>query len=315
MIRSLSWGRQGVRAILRLVLTLFTVSSLVFFILRIIPGDPARAVLGMQADQAAVEEFQSRHGLDKPIVYQYLSWLTGSLALDFGTSFANGRPVFQAIAGRLGVTVFLALGGMVCALVIALPGGVAGASKPWTARDSLLMAVAHGIMAFPEFWIAMVLVLVFSVGLGILPLFGSGSPAHFILPIVALGLNRAPVLFRAIRGALIQEAAKPYVLFYYGAGVSSRRIMWRFLLPNAALSLVTMAAIQFGYLLGGAVIVEQVFALPGLGRLLLSSITARDLPVIQGGVFLAAGVFSLVGILADTLQGLLFPQLRRGRQG
>ncbi len=286
---------------LQLVGTLFIVSTLVFFILRVLPGDPARAVLGMQANEQSVQRFRQEFGLDRPVVIQYTEWISGLVRFDFGRSFSNRQPVAPVLGQRLGLTLFLAVGGMICALLLALPMGVAAARKPWGRFDTLAMGVSHGLMAFPEFWIGMVGILLFSVQLKLFPLFGTGFGIHLVLPVLALGLNRAPILFRTLRGGLIQESSRSYALFFRGSGVPERRLFWKYLLRNQLPSVSAVAAIQFGYLLGGAIIIEQVFALPGLGRLLMSAILSRDLPVIQAGVILAALAFTLVGFATDII--------------
>ena len=289
------------KAILQILLTIFLVSTLVFVLLRVIPGDPARAALGMQASPESVEQFRRTHGLDGSIFSQYLDWIARVLRFDYGVSYRSSRPVSPAIAERLGLTLFLAVGGMLVALALAVPAAAAAALRPWGVGDRSLMAVAHLLMAFPEFWIGMILILVFSVGLGLFPLFGSGLGIHLVLPILALGLSRAPILFRTLRNGLILEYRQPYSLLFLGAGVSRRRLIWRYLLPNQLPGLAAVATIQFGYLMGGAIIIEQVFALPGLGRLLLGAILARDLPVIQGGVMAAALVFAALGLVSEAI--------------
>lgn len=301
--------------ILQLFLTIFIVTTIVFFLLRVIPGDPARVALGMNASEESVRQFRTDFGLDRPVLTQYLDWLGSVLRFDYGVSFRTKLPVTPLISERLGLTLFLALGGMLLSLFISIPAAAASAMKPWRGGDRSMMALAHLFMAFPEFWIGMLLILLFSVALGWFPLFGSGFGPHLILPVLALGLSRAPVLYRTLRNGLILESRQPYTLLFLGAGISKRRLIWRYLLPNQLPGLVAIASIQFGYLLGGAIIIEQVFALPGLGRLLLGALLARDLPLIQGGVMVAALIFSTLGLFSDWANRKAMKRHDDGRRG
>ena len=292
----------------KVVATLFVVSFVLFFVLRILPGDPARVVLGMQAGEESVQRFRQEFGLNDPPLVQYLQWIGGIVRGDFGVSFSTSQPVAVLIAERLSITLFLTFTGLVLALLFSIPPAVVSSRNPWGFVDRSFLFMAHVLMAFPEFWVGMVLIVVFAGSLGLFPLFGTGLGWHLFLPVLALGLNRAPILFRTIRTGLLQELSKPYVGFFLASGMKKRQLYQHFLMINLIPSVVAVLSIQLGYLLGGAVIIEQLFALPGLGRLLLSALLSRDMPVIQAGILLSSGVFALVGFFSDLVNNVLVPR-------
>jgi peptide/nickel transport system permease protein len=304
--------RLTVRRLARLILTVWIASTAVFFLLRVIPGDPARIIAGIDgaSDPQVLSAIRSRLGLDRSIAAQYGDWMMATFTLDFGESYQKSRPVMALIRERLGLTLSLAFGGMAVALLVAVPAGVYSARKRDALADHLVMGSAHVLLAIPEFWLGIVLLLLFSVYLPLFPLFGSDTPAHLVLPSLALGLGRAAFLARLVRTAVIRELDREYVLFLRQLGVPGRRIMLRHILPNALIPVAIPGAIQFGYLLGGAIIIEQVFGMGGTGRLLLQAIQSRDFPVIQGGVIVLAVIFSLVNFSADLLTAVADPRSR-----
>mgnify|MGYP006271865841 CR=1 FL=1 len=296
----------------RLLLTVLLISTLVFFLLRILPGDPAEVVAGFEASEAELEEIRDRLGTDRPVAAQYADWITSLFRLDFGRSFLSGKPVRALIIERLPVTLLLAGLAFVFSLVVAIPLGVASAVRRGSLIDYLGIVYSQLGMAIPGFWLGILLLLVFSVRLGLFPLFGADSLAHFVLPALALGVSRSAVLVRIVRGSAVQELEREYVLTAESKGLAERTIRFRHLLRNALLPVITIAGIQLGYLLGGTIIIEQVFSLPGLGRLFLSGIYDRDFPVIQASVVFLAVVFSLVNFVADLLYSVANPRIRVG---
>jgi peptide/nickel transport system permease protein len=251
-------------------------------------------------------------GTDRPLGQQYITWLGSVIRLDFGTSFYSNQSVRSLIAERMSVTLGLAVGGFLVALAIAIPLGVASAVRPWSTLDYVGMTISQLGMAVPSFWLGILLLLVFSIWLGLFPLFGAGSPAHFVLPSLALGIARGAFLLRIVRGSVLEEIKKDYVVGARAKGLSESRVRYYHVLRNALYPVLTVAGIQFGYLIGGAIVVEEVFSLPGLGRLFLSAIHNRDFPVVQGGVVFVAIVFSLLSALVDTFYLVLNPKVRRG---
>lgn len=296
----------------RLLLTVFIISTAVFFALRIIPGDPALVVAGIDASPETVAAIQTRLGTDRPILAQYEEWLLSVLRFDFGASLFSEEKVSALIMDRFPLTLVLALLGMAVAFLLALPLGVLSAVRRWSFWDYLGMIVSQVGMAVPSFWLGIVLLLMFAVWIRIFPLFGGEGPLHLVLPAVALGVNRGAVLLRLVRTTMIEELGKEYIITARSKGLPERVIRYRHALRNALVPVVTVSGIQFGYMLGGAIILEQVFSLPGVGRLFLSAIYQRDFPVVQGGVIFIAIVFSLINFLVDMVYALVNPKLQAG---
>lgn len=296
----------------RLILTIFIASTAVFFLLRVIPGDPARIIAGVEGAKNAqvLEQIRTRLGLDQPLIVQYLQWIGGSFSGDFGSSYQSDTPVITLLAERLPVTLGIAVLGMLIALMIAVPAGIISASNRRKPTDHVIMGSSHILLAIPEFWLGIVLLLFFGVYIPVFPLFGSSSLLHFILPALALGLGRAAFLARLVRTSVLREFSRDYVQFLSQLEVPRRRLLFRHILPNAMIPIAIPAAIQFGYLLGGAIIIEQVFGMGGTGRLLLQAIQMRDFPLIQGTVIMFAVIFSMVNFAADFLVILADPRSR-----
>ncbi|MDR1627026.1 MAG: ABC transporter permease [Spirochaetia bacterium] len=294
----------------RLLVTVFAISTVVFFVLRVIPGDPAYVVAGVDAPPGAVEALRARLGTDKPALVQYREWMCGVLRFDFGSSLLSGEKVSDLILDRFPLTLLLSLAGMGIAYALALPLGILSAVRRWSFWDYAGMVFSQIGMAIPGFWLAILLLLVFSAWLRIFPLFGGDSPLHLVLPALVLGIGRAAVLLRMVRTSMATELGKEYIITAVSKGLPDKAIRYRHALRNALLPLITFSGIQFGYLLGGSIIIEQVFSLPGLGRLILSAIYQRDFPVIQGGVIFVTVVFCFVNFLVDVLYSYINPRIR-----
>jgi len=294
----------------RLVLTVFIVATLVFVIVRVVPGDPALVIAGVDARPQDIAAIRTKLGTDRPMLQQYGSWMWGLLHLDLGHSFTTGESVSRLILARFPLTFTLALAGFVLSMLIAIPLGVISAVRRWQAIDYTVMAYTQIGLAVPSFWLGIILLLLFSVRIHLFPLFGLGGISSLVLPSVALGIERSALLIRIVRGSMIEELSRDYVITALAKGLPRRVIIIRHALRNALLPVITIAGIQFGYLLGGAIIIEQVFSLPGLGRLFLTAISNRDFPLVQGGVIFVAAVFSVVSFLADILYSLVNPRVR-----
>lgn len=294
----------------RLVLTVFLISTIIFFVVRVIPGDPARVIAGMDADPENVEQLRERLGTDRPLTVQYFNWIWRVLRFDFGVSYFSGEPVIDLMLERFPITLLLSVLAFLISLALAIPIGVVSAVRRWTGWDYAGMLFSQLGMAIPSFWLGILLLLAFSVNLRLFPLFGAGSLRHFVLPAVALALGRAAFLIRMVRASTIEELAREYVVTAESKGLQHRTIVYRHALRNALLPIITLAGIQFGYLLGGSIIVEQVFSIPGLGRLFLSAIYQRDFPLVQGGVIFIAVAFSITNFVADILYAVVNPKIR-----
>jgi len=305
----LSW-RYILSKTLRLFVTVFLIVSIVFLLVRVIPGDPATVLAGPDAGAADVELIRARLGTNQPLLFQYGAWLLATVRLEFGTSFFSGEPALDLILQRLPLTLRLAASAFIVSLLIGVALGVPAGVKQGSSLDLLLAGPSHLLLAVPEFWLGILLLLAFSVHLGVFPLFGYQGWISLVLPTAALALGRGAVLARYVRSSLSAELQREYVTAARVRGFSPTRVVLFHAAPNALLPVITIAAIQLGYLIGGVVIVENVFSLPGIGRLLLSSIFRRDYPVIQAAVMLSAVAFSLANFVADLLYGLADPRLR-----
>jgi peptide/nickel transport system permease protein len=300
----------AVRRIGRLIITVFLISTIIFFVIRIIPGDPALVIAGMDASAADIAAIRARIGTDRPIMVQYFDWLWRVLRFDFGTSLTSGQPVTRLILERFPLTLSLALLGILIGILVAVPLGILSAVRRWSGWDYLGMAFSQIGMAIPSFWLGILLLLLLAVKVRLFPLFGVGSFRHLVLPSVALGLARAAILLRLTRASMIEELSKEYVITARAKGLTERMVKYKHALKNGLLPVVTIAGIQLGYMLGGAIIIEQVFSLPGLGRLFLFGVYQRDFPLIQGGVIFVALVFSMINFLGDILYSVLNPRIR-----
>jgi ABC-type dipeptide/oligopeptide/nickel transport system permease component len=294
----------------RLVLTLAVVAVVVFVLLRVVPGDPALSIAGLHASPETVANLRHQLGTDRPLWVQLGAWFADLSSGRLGNSLISGRPVAELLAERLGVTFALALGSLAVALVVGVPLGIVSALRRGTWVDKVGLVLSQVGLALPGFWLGILLLLAFAVAWPVFPLFGASTPAHFVLPSLALGLGMAAVLARHARGALVDELTREYVVAARAGGRTLNDIAWNLCLKNALTPLVTVAGIQFGHILGGAVIIEQVFSLPGVGRLLLTAVVQRDLPLVQGGILFLALVFCVVNFLAEVVLAWADPRVR-----
>ena len=291
-------------------MTVLLISTIVFVVIRVIPGDPALVIAGIDASQSDIDAIRLKLGTDEPMLSQYVNWIWDVIRFDFGDSMISGQPVTRLVLERFPLTLSLALMGIVISIIIAIPLGVISAVKRWSFWDYLGMAFSQIGMAVPSFWLGILLLLLFSVKIKLFPLFGSGTIMHLILPAISLGIARAAVLLRLTRASMTEELSKEYVVTARSKGLTNRMVYYKHALKNALLPVITIGGIQLGYMLGGAIIIEQVFSLPGLGRLFLFGVYQRDFPLIQGGVVFVAFVFSLINFLVDMLYSVLNPKIR-----
>ena len=294
----------------RLVLTVLLISTIIFFVIRVIPGDPALVIAGVDASAEDIAAIRARIGTDRPLAAQYADWLWKVVRLDFGRSLISDQPVLSLILQRFPLTLSLSLLGLLFSAVLAVPLGVLSAVHRWSGWDYLGMGISQLGMALPSFWLGILLLLGLAVRVPLFPLFGAGGLRHLVLPAVSLGLAQAAIQLRLTRASVIEELSKEYVLTARAKGLTERMVKYKHVLKNALLPVITIAGIQLGYMLGGAIIIEQVFSLPGLGRLFLFGIYQRDFPLIQGGVVFVAVVFSLINFAVDLLYGVLNPKIR-----
>ena len=297
----------------RLLLTLPVlagVATLVFSLIHLVPGDPVEAMLGESASRQDVANLRHQLGLDRPLYLQYAAFIGGAVTGDLGRSLRTGQSVVGAIAERMPATIELAIAAMLFAGLAAVPLGILAAVRAGTAVDHAATAIALVGISVPSFWVGPILALVFAVELGWLPVSGRGTPAHLVLPAITLGAPLAAVLARMTRASLLGELREVYVLAARGRGISRTRAVLRHAFRNSLVPLVTIVGLQFGAVLTGAVITETIFAWPGVGRLLVQSITFRDYPLVQGCILLIAATYVVVNLVADLLYGFLDPRIR-----
>ncbi len=289
---------------------LLGVSVVVFAAIRLIPGDPAQIMAGQAATQQVVAEIRRSLGLDRPLPVQYLYFLRNAVRGDLGRSLFNGAPVVEELAQRFPRTVRLAVASILVASVIGIPAGILAATRRQSWVDTLVMAVALVGVSMPVFWLGLNLILVFSVRLGWLPAFGYETWRHLVLPAVTLGAASSAILARMTRSAMLEVLGQDYVRTARAKGLAERVVVNRHALRNALIPVVTVLGLQLGTLLSGAVLTETVFAWPGIGRLLVDAVLARDYPVIQGAILLIATTFVLLNVAVDVLYGFLDPRIR-----
>ena len=312
--------RYVVRRVGALAVTLFFVSLLVFVVVRVLPGDPALIILGLEANADSVARVRQALGLDRPVPVQYVRWVGHALRGDLGRSIQYDLPVGSLILSRLNVTLPLTLLAAAFMIAAAIPLGVFAATRHRRWGDYLTMTLSQLGVAVPGFWAGLLLILLFSVRLGWVQSggfdgWGEGfwrGLRSLLLPAIALGLFQFAVLARTTRSAVLEVLREEYVKTARAKGVAERGVLFRHALRNALIPIVTVAGVQLGQLLAGSIILESVFYLPGLGRLTLAAISARDLPVVQGVVLFVASMIVTVNAAVDILYGILDPRIRYG---
>jgi peptide/nickel transport system permease protein len=291
------------------VLVAFAVSVLSFMLVRL-SGDVATAIAGEGARQADIDAVRLTYGLDRPAIVQYLDWIGGVLTGDLGTSYYFKTAVAELVLDKLPTTLKLGLASLAFALLIAVPLGVIAALRPNSWIDRVALSIAVVGQAMPNFFFALILIMLFSVTLRWLPVSGSGTVWHFIMPTIALGYFVAPAFMRLVRAGMIEVLGSDFIRTARAKGVPARRVVLKHALRNALTPVVALTVVQLGYLLGGSVVIETIFALDGLGYLAYQSISHKDLPVMQVVVLILAVVYVLLTLAADVLNAWLDPRLR-----
>ena len=301
-----------------LVPILLGISLLTFSLMHLIPGDPAEILLRQQGiipTQEAIEKFREQMDLNDPLPIQYFNWMYCLLHGDLGSSLSvsYGKPVLSEIIFRFPRTLELAAVSLLISLLISIPLGILAAVKQNSAIDHLTLVGASLGIAMPVFWLGLLLMWLFSVHLGWFPVCGYGSVKHIILPSITLGIGMAALTTRLMRASMLEVLEEDYIITARGKGLRERIVILKHALRNALIPVVTVAGLQFGWLLEGAVFVEVIFTWPGVGKLLVDSISARDIPMVQGCVLFVACVFVLVNLAVDISYGMLDPRVRYER--
>ncbi|MCI5076276.1 ABC transporter permease [Oricola sp.] len=309
----------ALRRSLIVLITLVAASAIVFAVLEIVPGDPARLMLGMNATEDAVQALRQQMGLDQSVAVRYVAWIGGMLTGDFGRSYTYAVPVIDLVRERLVVSLPLAAMALVLSTAIAIPVGVFSAARRGTAADTGVMAATQLGIAIPNFWFAILLVYLFAITLRLVP--AGGFPgwqggvwpalSALILPAIALALPQAAILSRVTRSALLDVLGEDYIRTARAKGLPSGLVLRRHALRNALIPVLTILGLQFSFLLAGTIIIENVFYLPGLGRLVFQAITQRDLIVVESVVVLLVATVVIVNFLVDLAYAWADPRLRR----
>lgn len=298
------------RRLLEMLTVLLGVSVLVFLMIHMIPGDPARLIAGMEATPEIVEQIREEWGLDQPLYVQYARFLSGAAKGDFGVSYRTGTPVSQEIAERFPITFAIALGGVLLATLVGMSTGVLAAVFHNRVWDGLIMVASLLAISTPSYWLALMMMLVFSLSLGWLPSIGIRTPLHYVLPIVTLGAQSGGMIARMTRSAMLEVLQQDYVSAARSRGQIERIVILKHALRNALIPVVSIVGLRFGGLLAGTVLVESVFGIPGLGRLVVDAVVLRDYPMVQGSILVIAAVFILINTLTDILYGVIDPRIR-----
>lgn len=294
------------------VFVMWGAASLIFLIVRVAPGDPATILLGPDADPQQIAELTTRLGLDEPKLTQYFHYLTDVARLDFGESYRLGRPAMDAVIERLPATAELMLTSTTIAVIVGIALGLLAGARPGKAIDRVVSASTIALQSFPTFWVGIMLILIFALALRLLPSAGAGTPAHLVLPAVTLALPFTATVARLTRTSVAETMREPYIQTARSKGITEPQVLLGHALRNSLIPVVTVVGLHMGGLMGGAVIVENVFAWPGLGSLVVDAVANRDYEVVQAATFLIAGVVMLFNLLADLLYSQLDPRIKVG---
>lgn len=302
--------RYAVKRILFTVPVLIGVTFIIFTMMYFTPGDPARMILGDTATEAEVEELREEMGLNDPFLVRYGNYMWDLCHGDMGSSYVTGLPVTEEILARLPITARLAVLSCIFSVLIGVPVGVISAVKQYSALDNITMVMALLGITIPSFWLAMMLVMVFSVNLGWLPASGLYGWKYYILPVVSISAVSIATFTRMTRSSMLEVIRQDYIRTARAKGQTEQKIITKHALKNALIPIITVIGIQFASGLSGAVVNEQIFAIPGLGKMMVDAIKARNYPVVQGGVLMVALTFSLVNLAVDILYAYVDPRIR-----
>jgi peptide/nickel transport system permease protein len=311
----MSRGRYILRRLVQMVPVLLGITIIIFAMLRLLPGDPATTMLGPRASQEAVARLNHRMGLDKPIVVQYVYYMRDLVQLDLGDSLRYKVPVSSLIARRLQVTLSLVLMTALLTALISLPLGILAALRKDSLLDNVVRSTLMVTMVMPAFWIGIMFLILFAVKIRLFPVAGYGDGFvdhiyHLFLPALTISLGLAPILIRSLRSSILETLRSDYTRTARAKGLNERAVIVTHVLRNALIAPLTLLGISIGFLMGGAVITERVFALPGAGALLIDSVTGRDYPVAQAATLIFAAIIILVNLATDVAYSFLDPRVR-----
>ena len=291
------------------VLVMLTV-SLISFMLTRVSGDPAIALAGEGASHEEIEFVRQQYGFDRPLIVQYVEWIGRAVRGDLGESPYLNQPVTEMIRERMGVTMTLGICALMFAIILAIPLGILAAIRPNTWIDRIALTLSVLGQAMPSFWFGLIMIIIFGVMLRWLPISGSDTPLHFVMPTIALGYYATPAFMRLTRSGMLEVLASDHIRTARAKGLRWGKILFKHALRNAIIPVVALAAVQLGFMLGGSIVIESVFALHGIGHLAWVSISRSDLPVVQAIVLLLAMIYVVLTFLGDILNAFLDPRIR-----
>lgn len=298
---------QRVASMIPIVLA---ISFIIFAIMSLTPGDPARMTLGEDASEEALEAFRAEHGLNRPMVLQYVDYLSGAVRGDFGNSYRTGLPVFREIVSRFPNSLILTFWGLLLSVLLGVPLGTLSAVKQYTPIDSFSLAFALLLTSIPTFWLGLMLALLFALKWGLLPATGVDTWKHFILPAVTLGASATANLTRMTRSTMLEVIRQDYIRTARAKGANERRVIMKHAMHNSILPIITVVGMNFGVLLGGTVVIENVFAIPGLGNLLITSVRMKDIPMVTTSVMFSAIFIGVANLITDIIYAFVDPRVR-----
>lgn len=298
------------KRLLFLIPVLLGVTLIVFSIMELTPGDPVTLILGQEAPAEAQEQLREELGLNKPFWERYVMFVVNGVRGDFGKSYRTQRPVFQEIFSRFPTTVKLASLAMLTAIIVGVPIGILSAVKQYSAWDMISSVFAMLLAAIPNFWLALMLILLFSLQLGLLPSNGLATPSSYILPVIGLAIPQAAQIMRMTRSSMLETIRQDYIRTVRAKGCKERVVIWQHALKNALLPVITVIGMHFGTMLGGTVVIEQVFAIAGVGTLTITGIRMKDTPQVLAAVTLLSALFCIIMLIVDIIYAFVDPRVR-----
>ena len=303
-------GKYVSKRIINMIPLLFVVSIVIFLFIHLIPGDPARQIAGPTATIGEVDEIRTQLGLNQPLIPQYFKWIGGILTGNFGVSYTNKTTVVALLIPRLPITIYLTICSITWSAILGIIIGILAAVNRGRAFDLIGMVIAIAGISLPNFWLGLQLMQIFSVELRLLPTGGVDSWKGYILPSIAMGAGIMCILARVTRSSMIENLGKDYIRTARAKGLSEGKVIFRHAFKNSAIDVITVTALQIGALIAGSVVVETVFSIPGLGRLLVDSIGFRDYEVVQALILFFSLEYMVINLLADILYGIINPRVR-----
>lgn len=298
------------KRLMLLIPILLGVTFIVFTIMSLTPGDPGRLILGQKAPQEAVDQLNHELGFDKPFIVRFINYVKDAVQGDFGKSYRTDKPVFEEIFSRFPTTLKLAILGVITSVILGIPLGILSAVKQYSAIDIISTVAAMFMAAIPGFWLGLMMILLFSLKLGWLPSNGVGSISHFVMPTITLAVPSAAGILRLTRSTMLETIRQDYIRTARAKGAAEKTIIWKHSLKNALLPVITVVGMNFGYLLGGTILIEAVFSMPGIGSLMINAIRMKDIPQVMAAVIFLAALFCIIMLLVDLLYAYIDPRIR-----